>query len=573
MTGVSRRPRDSACTVWNALAQGGHRTARRRRRPVVSAIGNGSGGEGSDPSPQGGSKRLGKGPALITVLVLVAGLLITGVLALVTATVNDRNESRLLQEQVDQAGTVVAAPSVPRDAPGDRSRDRNGHRRPDRPVQPGHLPYVGSGGPSPTWPCAVNKAVSGGARLGRNPEPDDQRAGAGSVQLVLNRTPRRASRSRGSRSGEPGRPLVCVARQGATARDLCGIPPSPHHHISLPRSSSFPNLNFALYLGEAYSSKTCWKPPPINCRSVAGRDDDDPVRQHGTDPGRHADPTARWEPVPPADADRHPRRCGPGHRRGGDDGATGPSAQVAEILAEEKSGSTASSRALPTRCSERSYRAHPGDPRGGDRHTVRGRPDVMEIGGDWFDVIASSDGGFVFVVGDVSGRGVQAAIVMASLHYATVPMRPKAINPIRSSRNCAHSSMSVGTDISPRSCAARSTRTGQARTVERGAPASAPGQPQERRFRGSGHRPTDWNGPRRQLPVDFVRYPMTAASLLHLRPGRTQGISCWSRARRSAGVGHPERTVARSGPLRSHRRPDIKGLGRRYRYPGAPMDH
>ena len=44
--------------------------------------------------------------------------------------------------------------------------------------------------------------------------------------------------------------------------------------------------------------------------------------------------------------------------------------------------------------------------------------DVMEIGGDWFDVIASSDGGFVFVVGDVSGRGVQAAIVMASLHYA-----------------------------------------------------------------------------------------------------------------------------------------------------------
>ncbi len=44
--------------------------------------------------------------------------------------------------------------------------------------------------------------------------------------------------------------------------------------------------------------------------------------------------------------------------------------------------------------------------------------DVMEIGGDWFDVIACPDGGFVFVVGDVSGRGVQAAIVMASLHYA-----------------------------------------------------------------------------------------------------------------------------------------------------------
>jgi serine phosphatase RsbU (regulator of sigma subunit) len=44
--------------------------------------------------------------------------------------------------------------------------------------------------------------------------------------------------------------------------------------------------------------------------------------------------------------------------------------------------------------------------------------DVMEIGGDWFDVIAGPGGGFVFVVGDVSGRGVHAAIVMASLHYA-----------------------------------------------------------------------------------------------------------------------------------------------------------
>ena len=44
--------------------------------------------------------------------------------------------------------------------------------------------------------------------------------------------------------------------------------------------------------------------------------------------------------------------------------------------------------------------------------------DVMEIGGDWFDVISCSDGGFMFVVGDVSGRGVQAAVVMASLHFA-----------------------------------------------------------------------------------------------------------------------------------------------------------
>ena len=36
------------------------------------------------------------------------GFAITAVFAWVTATVNDRNENRLLQEQVNEAGTVVA---------------------------------------------------------------------------------------------------------------------------------------------------------------------------------------------------------------------------------------------------------------------------------------------------------------------------------------------------------------------------------------------------------------------------------------------------------------------------------
>ncbi len=43
----------------------------------------------------------------------------------------------------------------------------------------------------------------------------------------------------------------------------------------------------------------------------------------------------------------------------------------------------------------------------------------VDIGGDWYDVVPLSDGRFVFVIGDVSGRGVRAATVMASLHYAS----------------------------------------------------------------------------------------------------------------------------------------------------------
>jgi serine phosphatase RsbU (regulator of sigma subunit) len=45
--------------------------------------------------------------------------------------------------------------------------------------------------------------------------------------------------------------------------------------------------------------------------------------------------------------------------------------------------------------------------------------DGVEVGGDWYDVICTEENGCVFVVGDVSGRGLQAAKTMASLRYAT----------------------------------------------------------------------------------------------------------------------------------------------------------
>ena len=41
----------------------------------------------------------------------------------------------------------------------------------------------------------------------------------------------------------------------------------------------------------------------------------------------------------------------------------------------------------------------------------------MEIGGDWYSVIALDDERFAFIVGDVSGRGLNAATVMAALRF------------------------------------------------------------------------------------------------------------------------------------------------------------
>ncbi|HVB07114.1 MAG TPA: PP2C family protein-serine/threonine phosphatase [Acidimicrobiales bacterium] len=43
----------------------------------------------------------------------------------------------------------------------------------------------------------------------------------------------------------------------------------------------------------------------------------------------------------------------------------------------------------------------------------------VEIGGDWYSAIAVDDRHFTFVIGDVSGHGIMAAAVMASLRYTT----------------------------------------------------------------------------------------------------------------------------------------------------------
>lgn len=42
----------------------------------------------------------------------------------------------------------------------------------------------------------------------------------------------------------------------------------------------------------------------------------------------------------------------------------------------------------------------------------------VEIGGDWYDLVPIGDGSVFFAIGDVSGRGVRAAAVMARLRFA-----------------------------------------------------------------------------------------------------------------------------------------------------------
>jgi Stage II sporulation protein E (SpoIIE) len=44
--------------------------------------------------------------------------------------------------------------------------------------------------------------------------------------------------------------------------------------------------------------------------------------------------------------------------------------------------------------------------------------DELKVGGDWYDVIPGPSGRSVFIVGDVSGRGLPAATTMAALRFA-----------------------------------------------------------------------------------------------------------------------------------------------------------
>ncbi len=55
----------------------------------------------------------------------------------------------------------------------------------------------------------------------------------------------------------------------------------------------------------------------------------------------------------------------------------------------------------------------------------------VEVGGDWYSAIAIDDHRFAFVVGDVAGRGLAAAAIMAGLRYTIRAYASLAYNPAR----------------------------------------------------------------------------------------------------------------------------------------------
>jgi serine phosphatase RsbU (regulator of sigma subunit) len=61
----------------------------------------------------------------------------------------------------------------------------------------------------------------------------------------------------------------------------------------------------------------------------------------------------------------------------------------------------------------------------------------MDIGGDWYSVLSIDERHFAFVVGDVSGRGVSAASVMAALRFTIRTLLLEGNSPAEVLRKCS----------------------------------------------------------------------------------------------------------------------------------------
>ena len=91
----------------------------------------------------------------------------------------------------------------------------------------------------------------------------------------------------------------------------------------------------------------------------------------------------------------------------------------AELLAEENARLYAHQRTVAETLQHSLLPSHLPTITGGEIAAVyRAGGEGLDVGGDWYDVLAPAEDRLVLVVGDVSGRGLDAAAVMAALRFS-----------------------------------------------------------------------------------------------------------------------------------------------------------
>ena len=357
-------------------------------------------------------------------LVLLLGLAITGILTWTCWTVNDHNEVRLLRLQVKEVGTVLGAtiPNVesPLTSAADIASATNGDPA-------SFAAYAGAyaGPKGPFMSVALYRLSGTTERLinstGIWPAPS---AGSPNLRAAL----RRASRARAldvtGVFGQP-RPHIAYALSVGSKPQFVVYAEAavhPRQPLKVAKNSAFADLNYALYLGRTVETPALLGATNISHLPLTGRTASVTtpfgnsalyfVATPANDLGGTLLSRLPWivavlgtlfTLVAAIAAEQLVR----GRR-------------LAEQLAIENQALYGEQRGI-AQTLQRALLPEDFPDVPGLEFAVRYLPGTqrVDVGGDWYDVIGvGTNNGVLFVVGDVSGRGIQAATTMACLHYA-----------------------------------------------------------------------------------------------------------------------------------------------------------
>ena len=429
---TERRPRmvRSGRGAQGRLGTGGrHRGAGRVRSGARGPAGADSGSAGRQerrpdhPAPAREARSLPGGapagravPRRLSVVVTAVVLVLALVLAVLAATANAHSNQRLLQQQVDQAATLLRTPARRAADPADRRRA--GRRCHDRPPAP-FLRFASAAARAPGTSLSLWR-VSGGtvrpvavpgtaARLPRGRQPGPALPVAAADRSAHGGRSRRRPASEpglcpdaGRRAGRPGR-----LRRGA-ADPARLVPPG----------GPFSGVDLAVYLGPVQAGSQLVQataPVPIRGERATTRvpfGDSSFLVVAAAQTGLTGSLSAALTWIV----------LGAGGLLAL---ATGTTVEmlsrrrvIAERLAAVDQRMYQQQRSIAGTLQHALLPELPqlANVEAGARYVAGG--DDLEVGSDWSDVIPGPSGRCVFVVGDISGQGLRAATTMAELRFA-----------------------------------------------------------------------------------------------------------------------------------------------------------
>jgi hypothetical protein len=361
-------------------------------------------------------------PSPLSGLVLLVGLVLTGSLTWATSSIHDHNEDRLLDVELHQAATVVSAAlpaiQIPLSSAAELAAATDGNPQRFRAYMTSYTTGTGPFASASLWrvgPGAPTMVVVVGAppELATTPGADAFLAGAqGSQSLAILNLLDQPHPGIGYAAAPPGAssPWVVYGER---------ILPTDRK-LTVTRNSAFSQLNYALYLGrstkvtdllEASSNEFPLQGPSASVSVPFGNTHITIVATPNSELGGTL--LARLPLIvlvlgtllalaAAVVTDYLVRR-----RR------------QAEWLASENRRMYSEQRSIAEVLQHALLPQVLPEMAGVEtaiRYVAGG--EGTNVGGDWYDVIPVDATHFLFVLGDVSGRGVEAATIMARLHFA-----------------------------------------------------------------------------------------------------------------------------------------------------------